>query len=64
MHAPRFFLAAFFFFLTKPFLKRRVELSGGVRGMAVCVCIRNLGLHAKELEWEILAERGITLTNL
>lgn len=30
----------------------------------MCVCIRNFGLHAKELEWEILAERGITLTNL
>jgi hypothetical protein len=64
---PGAFLAAFY-----PFLKRRMRMSWGVKGVAACMCvyvyiyryIMNLGLHAKELREGILAEPGITLTNL
>lgn len=49
-----------------PFSKEEggTEWGGGVKGIVVSVCIMNLGLHAKERKGEILAEQGITLTNL
>lgn len=40
------------------------EWGGGVKVVVVSVCIMNFGLHAKDLKGEILAEPGITLTNL
>lgn len=36
----------------------------GGEGVYLCVCIMNFGLHAKKLKGEILAELGITQTNL
>lgn len=53
------FLAAFL-----PLSEEEGGTEWRVRGTAVCVCIMNLGLHAKELKGGILAEPGITLTNL
>lgn len=52
------FLAAF-----SPHSKEEGGSEYGVRGI-VCVCLLNFRLHEKELKGGILAEPGITLTNL